>query len=122
LRRLTVAVREPDHAVPRAEREKGVRASGRSVEEGRLTSSEERNKMTLKTEKEIRQVVQVGIATAMILLGYPLLGSALVVLLLPWQPVYWVASYLGETVLEVRAKKTVKRAMKKFVEESAEAA
>jgi hypothetical protein len=45
-----------------------------------------------------------------------------VVLLLPWQPVYWVASYLGETVLEVRAKKTVKRAMKKFVEESAEAA
>jgi len=78
--------------------------------------------MTLKTEKEIRQVVQVGIATALILLGYPLLGSALVVLLLPWQPVYWVASYLGEAVLEVRAKKTVKRAMKKLIEESAEAA
>jgi len=74
--------------------------------------------MTLKSEKEIRQAVQVGIATALYLIGYPLLGVALVLLLLPWQPVYWIASYLGGVVLEVRAKKTVKRAMKKLVEES----
>ena len=77
--------------------------------------------MTLKTEKEIRQVMQFGIATALYLFGFPLLALALVVLLLPWTPVYRVAGYLGSVVLEVRAKKTVKRAMKRLTEEPAEA-
>jgi uncharacterized membrane protein YqjE len=78
--------------------------------------------MTLKSEKEIRQVLQFGIATALYLFGYPLLALGLVVLILPWTPVYRVAAYLGGVVLEVRAKKTVKRAMKRLAEEPAEAA
>ena len=77
--------------------------------------------MTLKSEKEVRQVMQFGIATALYLLGYPLLGLGLVVLILPWTPVYRIAAYLGGVVLEVRAKKTVKRAMKRLTEEPAEA-
>jgi hypothetical protein len=78
--------------------------------------------MTLKTEKEIRQVVQIAVATAMYLWGFPALAVVLVVLILPWNPVYKIAAYLGGVVLEVRAKKTVKRAMKKLTEEPAEAA
>jgi hypothetical protein len=46
----------------------------------------------------------------------------LVVLILPWQPVYRVAAYLGGVVLEVRAKKTVKRAMRRLTEEPMEVA
>jgi hypothetical protein len=73
--------------------------------------------MTLKTEKELRQVVQIGIATALYLWGFPALAFVLVVLILPWTPVYRVAAYLGCVVLEVRAKRTVKRAMRKLTEE-----
>jgi uncharacterized membrane protein YqjE len=72
--------------------------------------------MTLKSEKEIRQVVQIGIATAMYLWGFPAMAVVLVVLILPWTPVYRVAAYLGCVVLEVRAKRTVKRAMRKLTE------
>jgi len=78
--------------------------------------------MTLKTEKEIRQVVQIGIATAMFFWGYPTVAIALAVLILPWQPFYKLASYLGEVVLEARAKRTVKRAMRRLSEEPVEAA
>jgi len=52
--------------------------------------------MTLKTEKEIRQVVQIAVATAMYLWGFPSLAVVLVVLILPWNPVYKIAAYLGE--------------------------
>jgi hypothetical protein len=78
--------------------------------------------MTLKTEKEIRQVVQIGIATALYFWGFPAASLVLVVLILPWQPVYRVAAYLGGVVLEVRAKKTVKRAMRRLTEEPMEVA
>ena len=73
--------------------------------------------MTLKTEKEIRQVVQIGIATALYLWGFPIMALLLVLLILPWQPIYRVAAYLGCAVLEVKAKRTVKRAMRKLSEE-----
>ena len=73
--------------------------------------------MTLKSEKEIRQVVQIGIATAMYLWGFPALAIVMVVLILPWTPVYRVAAYLGCVVLEVKAKRTVKRAMRKLSDE-----
>jgi uncharacterized membrane protein YqjE len=73
--------------------------------------------MTLKTEKEIRQVVQIGIATALYLWGFPIMALLLVLLILPWQPIYRVAAYLGCVVLEVKAKRTVKRAMRKLTEE-----
>ena len=73
--------------------------------------------MTLKTEKEIRQVVQIGIATALYLWGFPIMALLLVLLILPWQPIYRVAAYLGCVVLEVKAKRTVKRAMRKLSDE-----
>jgi hypothetical protein len=73
--------------------------------------------MTLKSEKEIRQVVQIGIATALYLWGFPALAIVMVVLILPWTPVYRVAAYLGCVVLEVKAKRTVKRAMRKLSDE-----
>jgi len=78
--------------------------------------------MTLKTEKEIRQVVQIGIATALYFWGFPTISVALVVLILPWQPVYRIAAHLGGVALEVRAKRTVKRAMRRLAEEPVEAA
>jgi hypothetical protein len=73
--------------------------------------------MTLKSEKEIRQVMQIGVATALYLWGFPALAIVLVVLILPWTPVYRVAAYLGCVVLEVKAKRTVKRAMRKLSDE-----
>jgi uncharacterized membrane protein YqjE len=73
--------------------------------------------MTLETEKEIRQVVQSGVATALYLWGFPIMALLLVLLILPWQPIYRMAAYLGCVVLEVRAKRTVKRAMRKLNEE-----
>ncbi|MGA2477038.1 MAG: hypothetical protein ABSF73_10525 [Terriglobia bacterium] len=73
--------------------------------------------MTLKSEKEIRQLVQIGIATALYLWGFPIMALLLVLLILPWQPIYRVAAYLGCVVLEVRAKRTVKRAMRKLSDE-----
>ena len=73
--------------------------------------------MTLKSEREIRQVVQIGIATALYLWGFPIMALLLVLLILPWQPIYRVAAYLGCVVLEVKAKRTVKRAMRKLSDE-----
>jgi hypothetical protein len=73
--------------------------------------------MILETEKEFRQVVQVAIATALGCWGFPILALLLVLVILPWQPIYRMAAYLGGTVLESRAKRTVKRAMSKLNEE-----
>jgi cytochrome c-type biogenesis protein CcmH/NrfF len=70
--------------------------------------------MTLKNEKEIRQVVQIGVATALYLWGFPVLALLLILLILPWNPVYKMAATLGGVVLEVKAKRTVKRAMSKL--------
>jgi hypothetical protein len=82
-----------------------------------MKSSRGPEDMTLKSEKEIRQVVQIGIATALYLWGFPALAIVLVILILPWTPVYRVAAYLGCVVLEVKAKRTVKRAMRKLSDE-----
>ena len=73
--------------------------------------------MILDTEKELRQVVQIAVATTLGWLGFPLLALLLVLLILPWQPVYRMAAYLGGAVLEIRAKRTVKRAMRNLREE-----
>jgi Na+-transporting NADH:ubiquinone oxidoreductase subunit NqrB len=73
--------------------------------------------MILETEKELRQVVQVAVATALGCWGFPILALLLVVLILPWQPIYRMAAYLGGVVLEIKAKRTVKRAMRKLNEE-----
>jgi len=78
--------------------------------------------MLLESEKELRQVVQIGIATALYLWGFPIMALLLVLLILPWQPIYRVAAYLGGVVLEVRAKRTVKRAMRKLNEAPMEVA
>jgi hypothetical protein len=74
--------------------------------------------MILETEKELRQVVQVAVATVLGCWGFPILALLLVVLILPWQPIYRTAAYLGGMVLEIKAKRTVKRAMRKLNEES----
>jgi hypothetical protein len=73
--------------------------------------------MILETEKELRQVVQVGVATALGCWGFPVLALLLVLLVLPWQPFYRMAAYLGGVVLEIKAKRTVKQAMRKLNEE-----
>jgi hypothetical protein len=77
--------------------------------------------MILNSEKEIRQVIQFGVATAMYLWGFPSMAIILVVLMLPWRPVYRVAAYLGSALLNGRAKRSVKRAMRKLSEEPVEA-
>lgn len=73
--------------------------------------------MILESEKEFRQVVQVAVATALGCWGFPLVALLLVLLILPWQPFYRMAAYLGGVVLEMRAKRTVKLAMRKLSEE-----
>jgi hypothetical protein len=73
--------------------------------------------MILESEKEFRQVVQVAVATALGCWGFPLLALLLVLLILPWQPFLRMAAYLGGVVLEIKAKRTVKRAMRKLSEE-----
>jgi len=73
--------------------------------------------MILETEKELRQVVQIAVATALGCLGFPLLALLLVLLILPWQPFYRMAAYLGGVVLEIKANRTVKRAMRRLNEE-----
>jgi uncharacterized membrane protein YqjE len=78
--------------------------------------------MTLNSEKELRQIVQTGLATALYLWGFPIIGLLLVLLILPWKPIYRVAAYLGGVVLEVKAKRTVKRAMRKLNEAPMEVA
>ena len=73
--------------------------------------------MFLETEKELRQVVQVAVATALACWGFPILALLLVLVILPWQPFLRMAAYLGGVVLEIKAKRTVKRAMRKLSEE-----
>jgi len=73
--------------------------------------------MILESEKEFRQVLQVAVATGLGCWGFPLLALLLVLLILPWQPFYRMAAYLGGVVVEMRAKRTVKRAMRKLNEE-----
>ena len=70
--------------------------------------------MFLETEKELRQVVQVAVATALACWGFPILALLLVLVILPWQPFLRMAAYLGGVVLEIRAKRTVKRAVRKL--------
>jgi Na+-transporting NADH:ubiquinone oxidoreductase subunit NqrB len=73
--------------------------------------------MILESEKEFRQVLQVAVATALGCWGFPILALLLVILILPWQPIYRMAAYLGSVVLDIRAKRTVKRAIKNLNEE-----
>jgi len=73
--------------------------------------------MILESEKELRQVVQIAVATALGCWGFPELALLLVILILPWQPFYRMAAYLGGVVLEIKAKRTVRRAMRKLNEE-----
>lgn len=73
--------------------------------------------MILESEKELRQVVQVAVATALGCWGFAILALVLVLLILPWQPFYRVAAYLGGVVLEIKAKRTVRRAMRKLNQE-----
>jgi len=73
--------------------------------------------MILESEKELRQVVQVAVATALGCWGFPELALLLVILILPWQPIYRMAAYLGGVVLEIKAKRTVRRAMRRLNEE-----
>jgi hypothetical protein len=73
--------------------------------------------MILESEKELRQVLQVAVATALACWGFPILALVLVLLILPWQPIYRMAAYLGGVVLEIKAKRTVRRAMRKLNEE-----
>ncbi|MGD0921518.1 MAG: hypothetical protein ABSA70_07115 [Terriglobia bacterium] len=73
--------------------------------------------MILESEKELRQIVQVGVATALGCWGFPGLALLLVLLILPWQPFFRMAAYLGGVVLEIKAKRTVKQAMRKLNEE-----
>jgi uncharacterized membrane protein YqjE len=78
--------------------------------------------MTLKTEKEIRLVGQTAVATALYLSGFPIMAALLVLLILPWQPIYRVAAHLGGVVLDMKAKRTVKRAMRRLNEAPMEVA
>lgn len=73
--------------------------------------------MILESEKEFRQVVQVAVATALGCWGFPELALLLVLLILPWQPFLRMAAYLGCVVLEIKASRTVKRAMRRLNEE-----
>jgi hypothetical protein len=73
--------------------------------------------MILESEKELRQVVQVAVATALGCWGFPELALLLVILILPWQPFLRMAAYLGGVVLEIKAKRTVRRAMRMLNEE-----
>jgi hypothetical protein len=73
--------------------------------------------MTLESEKEFRQVLHIAVATALGCWGFPGLALLLVLLILPWRPFYRMAAYLGGVVLETKAKRTVKLAMRKLNEE-----
>jgi hypothetical protein len=81
----------------------------------------EPGEMTLESEKEFRQVVQVAVATALGCWGFPVIALLLVLLILPWQPFYRMAAYFGRVVLEMKARRTVKLAMRKLSEEPVQA-
>ncbi|MBZ5560882.1 MAG: hypothetical protein LAP13_00520 [Acidobacteriia bacterium] len=73
--------------------------------------------MKLESEKELRLVGQVAVATLLACWGFPVISLILIALILPWRPIYRVAGYLGEVVLEIKARNTVKRALRKLGEE-----
>jgi len=51
--------------------------------------------MILENKKEYRQVLPIAIATVLGCSGVPILALLLVLLILPWQPMYRLAAYLG---------------------------
>jgi hypothetical protein len=51
--------------------------------------------MILENKKEYRQVLPIAIATVLGCSGVPILAPLLVLLILPWQPMYRLAAYLG---------------------------
>jgi len=73
--------------------------------------------MILETEKEFRLIVQVAVATTLACWGFPFLALVLVLLVVPWQPIYRMAAYLGGVVVKISARATVKKAMRKLHEE-----
>ncbi|MGC9996717.1 MAG: hypothetical protein ABSE79_15480 [Terriglobia bacterium] len=74
----------------------------------------------METEKEVRWVVQTAVVTALACWGFPLLALLLVMLIVPWKPIYQMAAYLGSVVLEIKARRTVRHAMRKLSEEPVE--
>lgn len=78
--------------------------------------------MVLESEKEFPQSVQVAVATALACWGFPILGLVLVLLIVPWQPLYHMAARLGGVILEIRARRTARRAMRKLNGEAVHAA
>ncbi len=78
--------------------------------------------MRLESEKELRLVAQVAVSTVLACWGFPIVSFVLIVLILPWQPIYRVAEYLGSVVLEIKTRNTVKRALRKLDEESVQVA
>jgi len=70
--------------------------------------------MILQSEKEYQKALQSAIATALGCWGFPLIALLLILLILPWQPIYRMAAYFGGVVLEIKAQRTVKRAMRKL--------
>jgi len=76
--------------------------------------------MILETEKEVRWVIQTAVVTALACWGYPVVALLLLILILPGQPIYRVAASLGGAVLEIKARRTVRHAMRKLSEEPVE--
>jgi len=76
--------------------------------------------MILETEKEVRLVIQTAVATALACWGYPLVALLLFILILPWQLIYRVAASLGGVVLEMKARRTVRHALRRMSEEPVE--
>lgn len=74
----------------------------------------------METEKEVRWVIQTAVVTALACWGFPLLALLLVMLIVPWKPIYQMAAYLGSVVLEIKARRTVRHAMRKLSEEPVE--
>jgi hypothetical protein len=73
--------------------------------------------MILESEKEFRQAVQVAVATVLACWGFPLLALLLVLLIVPWRPIYYMAARLGGVILEIKARRMARRAMRKLDEE-----
>jgi len=77
----------------------------------------EDDEMILESEKEFRQAMQVAVGTALACWGFPLLALLLVLLFVPWRPIYYVAAHLVGVILVIRARRTARRAMRKLNEE-----
>lgn len=46
----------------------------------------------METEKEVRWVIQTAVVTALACWGFPLLALLLVMLIVPWKPIYQMAA------------------------------